>query len=451
MSKKAASTSSAADNPLYDLKAQLESLVTAQVSAKTSELQERELVISQREKCLEKTLRSNSDRVTFSVGGEKFELAASTLAGLPATWFEGVLSPDFKRTDDGVIFVDRDSESFRVIVDFIRYGVLPELDDPVLLRKLKADADFYSFSSLAKVLKKQSRLTQLSNTSLSCSSSSMAGPSSKYYNWVVTSSSKAAATAGFLVDSSGGIKAVRGGTYLLNVRIPGVSSGNTGYAQLSVDGTTIGQAWSNNGHGYYAMMYFNEVLHLREGAEIKIEACNLSGTAISAAAASLHLTPVNAIGLADPWDGEDSDGDADEKHESDRKVEYIVLDGSSCSGANQPYLWGQSSRSSHSAKGLTCLALLDDKTGVRIKTAGRYLVMARVNGTSSSNNGYADLRKSDTSLAQAWSGDANGYARSLYFNEVLSLAAGDTLKIYNVNLNYAYDKCGSFTVLRLGA
>eukprot|EP00899_Mesostigma_viride_P028296 jgi/Mesvir1/8651/Mv02595-RA.1 len=441
-------------NPLHDLKAQLELLVAGQVAAKASELQHREVAVEKREKSLEKALLTSSDKLTFDVGGERFTLSTLTLAGLPATWFESVMSPEFKKADDGVVFVDRDPACFRIILDYIRYGVLPPLDnDPVMYHKLKMDADFFGFELLRKALREHKRC-KVPVEILSCTSTSMAGPSSKYWNWVIPKG-KPALTS-FTVES-GIIKVLKEGVYLLNVRVHGVSSSNNGCAQIVVNNVAIAQAWNNNANGHHGMMSFNEILVLKADSEIRVEAVNLSSTTQgSALGSSLHLTPVMCLRIREPlsYNSDDDDDIIDAKNiqGAQRAMQYIRLEGKGCSGAGHPFLWIPTPQNSQSAD-LQCMALLEDGTGVSIKEPGMYMVMARVGGVSSSNNGYADLRKGDVSIAQAWSGDANGHSRSSCFNEIISLAAGDVIKISNVNLTHAYNNKGigaGLTIMKLG-
>jgi hypothetical protein len=80
-------------------------------------------------------------------------------------------------------------------------------------------------------------------------------------------------------DLAGGGDAITikdAGIYLVMVRVPGVHRGNSGYAELMLDGTVIGEAWSNNANGYHNMLYFNQVLQIAEGGRLQVMNRNLS-------------------------------------------------------------------------------------------------------------------------------------------------------------------------------
>jgi len=66
---------------------------------------------------------------------------------------------------------------------------------------------------------------------------------------------------------------------------------------------------------------------------------------------------------------------------------------------------------------------------VAVRKGGNYLLFVRLPGVSASNNGYADLIVNGQNIAQAWGGDANGFHRMLYFNEVLQLADNATIQV----------------------
>eukprot|EP00899_Mesostigma_viride_P028295 jgi/Mesvir1/8650/Mv02594-RA.1 len=440
-----AQAAAAADNPLQ---AQVVQPVRARAAAtvRTSQWQERELSISQREQSLERTLRSStSEKVTFNVGGEKFELASATLAALRATWFEGVLSPDFRRCDDGSVFVDRDPGSFRIILDFIRYGVLPELkDDPILAHKLAADATFYSYGALQNALYARKRRKMMAPSGLSCSSSATTARTADnekvYWDWIVL---ERPGSPGSNFSVTGGvIKALCAGVYELVVRVSESQTGINVIAKLLLNDEVIDKAESNSATGY-PMMYFSKVLELHEGAEIKLEACINGSNSLRRTCASLHLMPVEQQVVTEPSAFELKRVVT----EGDDPAKYVRLEGKGCDKPNQEYLWELAPQGSQSASP-NLLSLLPFQTGVAINVAGRYLVMVCV------DEGPVDLRKGDVSIAVAWSGCLKG---------IFSLEAGDSLKTYNIDLSrsgrqYQHAQATStgrtrasyFTLMRLG-
>ena len=94
------------------------------------------------------------DRVTLHVGGETFVTCRATLEPassyfarrFSAEWSSGVPSED--------CFLDRDADSFRVLLSFMRCGhvsVLPR--DPALFSRVLLDAEYFGIDSLIEQVK----------------------------------------------------------------------------------------------------------------------------------------------------------------------------------------------------------------------------------------------------------------------------------------------------------
>ena len=94
------------------------------------------------------------DRVTLHVGGETFVTCRATLEPassyfarrFSAEWSSGVPSED--------CFLDRDADSFRVLLSFMRCGhvsVLPR--DPALFSRVLLDAEYFGMDSLIEQVK----------------------------------------------------------------------------------------------------------------------------------------------------------------------------------------------------------------------------------------------------------------------------------------------------------
>lgn len=94
------------------------------------------------------------DRVTLHVGGEKFVTCRATLEPassyfarrFSAEWSSGVPSAD--------CFLDRDADSFRVLLSFMRCGhvsLLPR--DPALFSRVLLDAEYFGIDSLIEQVK----------------------------------------------------------------------------------------------------------------------------------------------------------------------------------------------------------------------------------------------------------------------------------------------------------
>lgn len=92
--------------------------------------------------------------ITFNVGGQIFTTKASTIRRHPHSRLAGMLDetdPDFKVVNNQV-FIDRDGQLFRIIMEFLRTGrmTLPgDLEPDGLLR----EAEFYNISMLSNFLR----------------------------------------------------------------------------------------------------------------------------------------------------------------------------------------------------------------------------------------------------------------------------------------------------------
>jgi hypothetical protein len=94
-------------------------------------------------------------RIELNIGGHRFETSVQTLRRVPDTFFTTYFSgryPGRYAQDvcvDGSIFIDRNIELFKHVLEYMRDGVLlvadrDNLPDPGFLRALRAEFDFYS-------------------------------------------------------------------------------------------------------------------------------------------------------------------------------------------------------------------------------------------------------------------------------------------------------------------
>jgi len=96
-----------------------------------------------------------SDIINLNVGGQRFSTSRQTLTGIPDTFFSALLSGRISSQKDetGAIFIDRDPELFRVILNFLRNRSLSLGDGgggggAALLH----EAEYYGISPLVKQL-----------------------------------------------------------------------------------------------------------------------------------------------------------------------------------------------------------------------------------------------------------------------------------------------------------
>ena len=96
--------------------------------------------------------RPRIDRVVIDVGGTCFTTSASTLTG-SSTYFQHLFSGVW-RDEHQECFIDRDPESFAILLNYMRNGLieLPE-PNPVLSRRVLVDAEFLGIDGLLQVVK----------------------------------------------------------------------------------------------------------------------------------------------------------------------------------------------------------------------------------------------------------------------------------------------------------
>jgi len=285
------------------------------------------------------------------------------------------------------------------------------------------DADYFLLTDLKKELEKKE---ELEVPILRCHSSTVQNNC-----WIWT---PLKTEISFYQVNNQGVKVLKGGSFLLMVRVPGVSSGNQGYAELKVNNSSIGQAWGNNPNGYHNMLYFNEILDLNPNDVIQIANVNLSHSFNMGQplATSFHLYPLRLK------DDEKQDGKSD-------RHSYLRCQSNSCDG-NGGY-WNWIFKAGDNSK-------FDiQNNAINIKQDGNYLVMIRVPGTGNGNNAYADLRLNGSSIAQSWNNNANNYHNMIYFNEILDLKAGDRLQVALVNLvasfNMGQPLATNFSIIKM--
>lgn len=92
--------------------------------------------------------------IQLQVGNRKFTTFQSTLFNDSPNFFSNLLR-GCPMTDDKMYFIDRDEESFSIILDYLRGYELQLPTDTILLSKLSQDADFYNLHNLVKILHEQ--------------------------------------------------------------------------------------------------------------------------------------------------------------------------------------------------------------------------------------------------------------------------------------------------------
>jgi len=93
--------------------------------------------------------------INLNVGGTKFSTSKQTLIATPDTFFTSMLSGRINthRDESGAIFIDRDPEQFRIILNYLRNRTI-SVDgmSSDQISQLKHEAEFYSISPLLRKL-----------------------------------------------------------------------------------------------------------------------------------------------------------------------------------------------------------------------------------------------------------------------------------------------------------
>lgn len=106
--------------------------------------------------------------ITLNVGGTRYTTSLATLSRYPdsvlSKMFEGAFS--LKPENDGSYFIDRDGQTFRFILNYLRDGVLfLPTDSACLVKQLLLEATYFQISPLiqllnVQIIKRQSALSE---------------------------------------------------------------------------------------------------------------------------------------------------------------------------------------------------------------------------------------------------------------------------------------------------
>ena len=103
------------------------------------------------------------DIIKLNIGGRRLATTRSTLEG--CDYFRNLLKYDDQgslkatRDDTGAIFIDRNGDTFALVLDYLRDGALPVIDSTDDLTRLNRDAQFYGLAELATLV--EDRLQEL--------------------------------------------------------------------------------------------------------------------------------------------------------------------------------------------------------------------------------------------------------------------------------------------------
>jgi hypothetical protein len=107
---------------------------------------------------MHKHKEAQEGRVVLDIGGYRYTTSVQTLRRLLHTFFDAYFSGRYAmdRSEDGSIFIDRDGEHFRQVLEYLRDGVLSVAEkdaadlDVSVLRWLKREMGFYCIELMAE-------------------------------------------------------------------------------------------------------------------------------------------------------------------------------------------------------------------------------------------------------------------------------------------------------------
>eukprot|EP00903_Cladosiphon_okamuranus_P019401 g17838.t1 len=95
--------------------------------------------------------------VRLNVGGKKFLTSRETIMHANNCMLASMFRGKFKCTtdEDGFVFIDRDGERFRHVLNFLRCSSLPSFDEAWRYEEIMEEADFYAIEELRELCERQ--------------------------------------------------------------------------------------------------------------------------------------------------------------------------------------------------------------------------------------------------------------------------------------------------------
>ncbi len=130
-----------------DFSAKLQKLIENTVADKLKILELKEKELQERENKCNFILENYPSKniIKIDVGGVVYKTSCDILTKIKDSYFCGLLSNNFKQDE---IFIPRNGESFKYILDYLIYGKLDKLDDINMIEKIISDADYYILPNL---------------------------------------------------------------------------------------------------------------------------------------------------------------------------------------------------------------------------------------------------------------------------------------------------------------
>jgi len=253
----------------------LQDLLHQALATKEAELAEREKIVTEREKNVDRVFvhLNTSGIVKLQVGQVLYYTRADTLQREKESFFSGLLNPELRseKDKDQVIFIDRDGETFKYILEYLTYGKLVSIiQDPGVLQKLLLDADYYVLPGLLEQLKVVSSTSHCKDKILLQVRSTATSTPGSYFNWNVATSVPA---SHFQHNGSTIITIKQTGVYQINIRyVFQCSSTGQGSANidLHVSNLVVARVYHGQSDNYQKSGCLVEILPLQANDTISV-------------------------------------------------------------------------------------------------------------------------------------------------------------------------------------
>jgi len=253
----------------------LKTIFDETLSQKTKQIDQREKLVSEREAKLahfDKELQKIKGKIKLQVGSVIYHTTASTLLKYKDSYFHGLLNPNFKLSDGDILFIDRDGEVFKYVLEYLMYGKLISVIDIGMLQKLLVDADYYILPELVKETKEQINLQppRVGGTFPWCrfSNGSCSG-NGAYWSWNTTDSIDSQffqlTTVTYQNDT---LKILQPGIYHIIIRTTCTTAVNY-YAALYLNSSEVARCYASSATALNTF-HINEVRKLAKGDSLQV-------------------------------------------------------------------------------------------------------------------------------------------------------------------------------------
>lgn len=202
-----------------------------------------------------------------------FYTTAHTLLKVKDTFFYGLLYPnDNRRSEEDTLFIDRDGEVFKYVLEYLIYGKLISVVDDGILGKLLIDADYYQLPELVKLTKELIKPQ----------------PYGKEFQWCSFRNASISANGGFwswnttdaidqkLFNLSNGptynndtLKILQPGLYHIIIRTACTTGANY-YTALYENSTEVARCYSSSSSKYRRTFHINEIRQLSKDRYLQV-------------------------------------------------------------------------------------------------------------------------------------------------------------------------------------